>query len=173
MPKPLQPSTYTLRTLIDGGFLYVDKTRYLYQLVRPFVGIYFLARPRRFGKSLTISTLEEIFLGNKELFRDQWIYQSDYDWQPYPVLRFDFSRNTVQSAAKLEEVIDLYIGRLAQDYGIRADGIDFQSRLVDLVEQLGKKNRVVILVDEYDKPILDNIGNLSEAQRIRDTLKAF
>ena len=78
MVKPIQPSIYTFRRLIEGGFLYVDKTSYLYELVRYAAGVYFLAHPRRFGKSLTISTLEEIFLGNKELFRDLAIYASDY-----------------------------------------------------------------------------------------------
>ncbi len=77
MPKPVQASTYTFRNIIEGNFLYVDKTRYLYELVRPGTGIHFLARPRRFGKSLMISTLEEIFLGNRELFKGLWIDSSD------------------------------------------------------------------------------------------------
>ena len=77
MPKPVQASTYTFRKIIEGGFLYVDKTEHLYKLVHPASGVYFLARPRRFGKSLMISTLEEIFLGHKELFQGLWIYESD------------------------------------------------------------------------------------------------
>jgi len=68
MPKPIQPSTYTFRTLIEGGFPYVYKTQHLYELVRPIAGIYFFARSRRFGKSLLISTLEALFQGDKELF---------------------------------------------------------------------------------------------------------
>ena len=87
MLKPIQPSIYTFRRIINGGFVYIDKTRYLYELVRYAAGIYFLARPRRFGKSLTISTLEEIFLGNKELFRGLFLYESDYQWESYPALR--------------------------------------------------------------------------------------
>ncbi len=71
MPKPVQASSYTFRNIIEGGFLYVDKTRYLYDLIRHASGIYFLLRPRRFGKSLTVSTLEEVFGGNKELF--SWV----------------------------------------------------------------------------------------------------
>ena len=71
--QPIQASSYTFRTIIEGGYLYVDKTRTIYELVRGASGIYFLSRPRRFGKSLLISTLEEIFLGNKELFRGLWL----------------------------------------------------------------------------------------------------
>ena len=107
MPKPVQASTYTFRRIIEGGFLYVDKTHYLYDLVNPGAGVYFLARPRRFGKSLMISTLEEIFLGSRTLFQGLWIDSSDYDWQTYPVIRIDFSANAVTSAANLEQVIDL------------------------------------------------------------------
>ena len=66
MPQQIQATSYTFRNIIEGGFLYVDKTRYLYDLVRNFSGTYFLSRPRRFGKSLTVSTLEEIFHGRKE-----------------------------------------------------------------------------------------------------------
>ncbi len=87
MLKPLQASTYTFRDLIEGGFLYVDKTQYIYELIRYAKGVHFLSRPRRFGKSLLISTLAEIFRGNKELFQGLWLYESDYQWQTYPVIR--------------------------------------------------------------------------------------
>lgn len=173
MPKPIQSSTYTFRNIIEGGFLYVDKTRYLYQLIREATGIYFLSRPRRFGKSLTISTLEEIFKGSKELFKGLWIYDSEYSWQQYPVLRLDFSRNKVNSAVELEQVIDYFVAELAERYEVPLQGFDFQSRFDNLIQQLGKDRKIVILIDEYDKPILDNLSNLEEAKRIRDTLKSF
>jgi hypothetical protein len=173
MPKPLQPSTYTFRDLIDGGFLYVDKTRYLYELVRYAKGVYFLARPRRFGKSLMVSTLAEIFQGNRELFRGLWLDSSDYQWQVYPVIRLDFSQQSVKDADTLEKVIDLYNEEIAQNYGITLRGFDYQSRFRNLITQLGKERKVVILIDEYDKPMLDNIENLPAAQRIRETLKSF
>lgn len=173
MPKPVQASTYTFRDIIQGGFLYVDKTRYLYELVRYNKGIYFLSRPRRFGKSLTVSTLEEIFKGNKALFAGLWLHESDYDWQTYPVLHLDFSVNTVKDAAMLEKVIDTYTEEFADAYGVNIRGFDYQSRFRSLLLQLSQKKQVVILIDEYDKPILDHIGNLEEAKRVRDTLKAF
>lgn len=154
--------------------MYVDKTRYLYELVRPGTGIHFLARPRRFGKSLMISTLEEIFLGNRELFKGLWIDSSDYEWQLRPVIRIDFSANAVNSAANLVQVIDYYIEGIAQHYGVTLRGFDYQTRFGNLIQQLAQRGKkVVILIDEYDKPIIDNLTNLPQATAIRDTLKNF
>ena len=87
MLKSLPIGTYTFRDIIQGGSLYVDKTETIYELLRPSKGIFFLSRPRRFGKSLLISTLEEIFQGNRELFNGLWLYDSPYDWQIYPMLQ--------------------------------------------------------------------------------------
>ncbi|MEZ4870386.1 MAG: ATP-binding protein [Caldilineaceae bacterium] len=173
MPKPVQASTYTFRNLIEGGFLYVDKTRYLYALVHPTTGIYFLARPRRFGKSLMLSTLEEIFLGNRALFKGLWIDSSDYDWRPYPVIRFDFSSNSVNSAENLERFLDYYIAKVARTYGVTLRGFDYQSNLVELIEGVAQTGKVVLLIDEYDKPLIDHLQNLSEAVKIREVLKKF
>lgn len=174
MPKPVQASTYTFRDIIENGFLYIDKTRYLYEMVRYGKGTYFLARPRRFGKSLMLSTLEEIFLGNRALFSGLWIDTSDYEWQSYPVIRMDFSTNAVKSAANLEQVIDYYVEGIAQQYGITLRGFDYQSRFGSLIEQIARDDKkVVILIDEYDKPIIDHLDNLPVAIAIRETLKNF
>ena len=174
MLRPLPVTTQTFRKIIEGSLLYVDKTQYLYELLRNPTGAYFLARPRRFGKSLLISTLEEIFLGSKELFQNLWLYGSDYQWQTYPVIRLDFSLNTVKTAAALEQVIDYYLGRIAQSYSLTLQGFDYQSRFQDLIQQLAQSGQqVVILIDEYDKPLLDNLDQMAEAKQIRDTLKAF
>ncbi|MCB0122589.1 MAG: ATP-binding protein [Caldilineaceae bacterium] len=174
MPQPVQASTYTFRDIIENGCLYVDKTRYLYELVRHGKGTYFLARPRRFGKSLMISTLEEIFLGNKTLFAGLWITGSDYNWQRYPIIRFDFSKNSVRSAARLEQVLDYFLETLALQHNLTLRGFDYQSRLDNLIQQLAAQGeKVVILVDEYDKPLIDNLDNLPEALLIREILKNF
>lgn len=173
MPKPVQASSYTFRDIIEGGFLYVDKTRTIYDLVRYSKGVYFLARPRRFGKSLLISTLAEIFQGNKELFRGLWLYNSDYNWQTYPVVRIDFSRHAVKSAENLEQIIDYFIKEIAGQYGVTLNGFDYQSRFDNLIQQLGREHKVVILIDEYDKPLIDNLENLNAAKEIRETLKNF
>ncbi|MEZ4869080.1 MAG: AAA family ATPase [Caldilineaceae bacterium] len=175
MTKPIQATTYTFRDIIKAGFLYVDKTRYLYDLVRYPKGTYFISRPRRFGKSLTVSTLEEIFRGNKELFQGLWIYNSDYQWQAYPVIRIDFSLNSVKSASQLKEGIQLLLVEIAEQNGLTLTGNSYQHAFRNLVYQLADVHdgKVVLLIDEYDKPITDNLDNLAEAQQIRDTLRAL
>ncbi len=173
MPKPIQASSYNFRDIVESGFLYVDKTHLLYELVRYGKGVYFLARPRRFGKSLLLSTLEEIFLGNKELFKGLWIYGSDYRWQAHPVIHLDFSRYQVNSVDELKLRTQHYLQQIAQQNGLTLDEGPFDIQLVDLVIKLSRQRQVVILIDEYDKPILDNIHNLEEAKAIRNTLKAF
>ncbi|MEZ4867253.1 MAG: AAA family ATPase [Caldilineaceae bacterium] len=173
MSKPVQASTYNFRKIIEGNYLYVDKTRYLYELVRYGSGIFFLARPRRFGKSLLLSTLEEIFHGSKELFKGLWIYNSDYSWQPHPVVHIDFSRYQVSSVAELKMRLQDYWERIAQQYQLTLDDGPFDIQFVDLIIKLSRERQVVLLIDEYDKPILDNIHNLEEAKAIRHTLKGF
>lgn len=90
MPKPLPTTTASFRGIIEGNYRYIDKTKYIYDLVKNPKGAWFLSRPRRFGKSLLISTLEELFRGQRDLFHGLWIDQSDYDWTAYPVIRLDF-----------------------------------------------------------------------------------
>ena len=92
--KELTTSIYTFENLIQGNFLYVDKTEYIWQLVKPAKEMYFLSRPRRFGKSLTLSTLKAVFEGKKELFKGLAIYDKPYDWQPYPVVHLSFGDYT-------------------------------------------------------------------------------
>jgi hypothetical protein len=173
MPKPVQASTYTFRKIIEGGFLYIDKTQYLYDLARPASGVYFLARPRRFGKSLTISTLDEIFQGNQELFHGLWIATSDYDWQTYPVIRMDFSRLQVTTDDELKAGIIRYLEQIAHQHGVTLGEGPYYAKLEDLILALAAQKPVVILIDEYDKPLIDNLHNLSEAQKMRETLKGF
>jgi hypothetical protein len=178
MLKPVQASSPTFRDIIEGGFLYVDKTRYLYELVRYSKGIYFLSRPRRFGKSLTISTLEEIFKGEKALFRDLWLYKSDYQWQVYPIIRIDFNQERVHTAKELEAVLISFLRQIAARHQITLPKSNYQRQFRHLIEAMaGQGNpgqqKVVILIDEYDKPIIDNIENAAEAIRIRNTLKGF
>lgn len=173
MPKPLAVWTHTFRDIIEGGFHYIDKTRHIYELVRYPKGVYFLARPRRFGKSTLITTLEELFAGNRALFRGLWIDQSDYDWQPYAVVRFDFSEHRVRDAETLAKVLDYFVENIADEHQITLKGFDHQSKLSNLIKQLASKQKVVILIDEYDKPITDNLTNLAEARQIRDVLRDF
>lgn len=174
MLKPLPIGNATFRHIIEGGFLYIDKTRYIYELIRPYKGVYFLARPRRFGKSLMVSTLEEVFRGNKHLFKGLWIDENgDYDWPIHPVIRLDLGRKQITSAAELEKYLDFQIQLIAKDNNVDLLGYDAETHLQDLIRHLAKENRVVILIDEYDKPILDNITELDDAEEIRKVLKGF
>lgn len=173
MPKPVQASVYTFRRLIEGGYVYVDKTQYLYEIAHRSTGIFFLSRPRRFGKSLLLSTLDELFRGSRELFSGLWIDSSDYGWEAYPVVRIDFSRYQAQTAAEFKNVFQLYLKQIAREYEIELPDAPFDVLFAELILRLSKTRQVVLLIDEYDKPILDNITNLDEARAIRDVLKGF
>lgn len=177
MLKPLPVTTYTLRKIIEDGLLYVDKTQYIYELLQYASAAYFLSRPRRFGKSLLISTLYEILRGNKELFQGLWIYDSSYSWKAHPVIRIDFSQERVYTAEELEQTIREYLHEIAAMYNITLADAPSQRMFRRLIQQLASQTqpptRVAILIDEYDKPILDNLENIEEAKRIRDKLRAF
>ena len=173
MPKPIQPSTYTFPDLIKGGFLYIDKTRHLYELIRGGKGIFFLARPRRFGKSLLISTLETIFHGHRHLFQGLWIATSDYEWPVHPVIRIDFGRMQVSSADELKAGIERYLRQIARQHAVTLGDGPYYALLEELILALAAEKQVVILIDEYDKPLTDNLTNLAEAEKIRDVLRGF
>lgn len=173
MLKPLPIGIQTFRKIVEGGYLYVDKTPLIYDLIRNPSGVYFLSRPRRFGKSLLISTLEEIFLGNKELFQGLWLYESEYTWPAHPMIRIDFSLERVQSTARMEEVIGHYLEEIAWSYDLDLIEGSYQRQFRWLIQQLAQKERVVILIDEYDYPIIDNIENPAIAAEVRDVLKGF
>ena len=143
--------------LINDGYVYVDKTDLVYSLVTE-GKIYFLVRPRRFGKSLLISTLEHYFLGHKELFKGLKIDSLEKDWLEYPVFHIDFNGIDFARFGKLEEIIDFNLTAWEKKYGIVPDkqldaGLRFVQVLQKAHELTGR--HCVVLVDEYDKPMLD------------------
>jgi hypothetical protein len=160
--------------LISEGYLYVDKTEYIWNLINPAGESYFLSRPRRFGKSLTVSTLEAIFRGRKDLFKGLAIYDKDYDWKEYPIIHLSFGDYNVVSDALLElpDYLMAKVQRIAEEHGIQVTGTTPGLRFGDLIDKLSSKSSVVILVDEYDKPILDNISD-SRIKEIQKCLKGF
>jgi hypothetical protein len=170
--RPISTSIFTFADLIDGGYVYVDKTARLYDLVRPYKGVYFLSRPRRFGKSLTISTLEAVFQGRRELFRGLAIDATDYDWKPYPVIRIDLGSKQAWDAAGLKHSLGLAVKQAAQRHGIELPADEPHHMFESLVMTLGRDQKVVVLIDEYDKPILGNIENPAVGE-ILQVLKAF
>ena len=170
--KLLPIGIQSFKKIIDGGYLYVDKTRDIYRLITE-GEVYFLSRPRRFGKSLLLSTLEAIFLGQRELFKGLWIDSVDHAWEPHPVIRIDFSQFRVEDAGMLKVKLEERIQEVAVSYGVTCNIGDYQKQFRDLIRQLSDKGKVVVLIDEYDKPIIDNIEDVEKAGRIRDILKGF
>ena len=118
MRKNLSTSVYTFRTIIQENGMYVDKTKDLYKLVSKLNGQYFFSRPRRFGKSLTISTLESIFLGEKDLFKGLYIYEQDYDWKKYPIIRLSLNGLSSETAEELERKIKFELDDIGEDFNI-------------------------------------------------------
>ncbi len=174
MRKKLSTSIYTFRTIIDLGCMYVDKTREIFDLASRPEGQFFLSRPRRFGKSLTLSTLESVFLGEKELFKGLYIYDQPYDWKKYPIIRLALNKMSSETAAELEEKLSWSLNRMAKSSGITLTASTAASKFQELIEELASENnKVVVLIDEYDKPILDNILNTEEVLKIRTLLKKF
>ncbi len=115
--KKLPIGIQTFRKIIEENYLYVDKTEHIHKLIVQ-GSVYFFSRPRRFGKSLLISTLNEIFEGNKELFKGLWIYDADYAWEKYPVVRIDFSRKKAENKDDLKGFILHQLNNIAGKYGI-------------------------------------------------------
>ena len=161
------------KILTDHAHLYVDKTGFAYQLIEAGIPHYFLSRPRRFGKSLFVSTLKQIFQGNKKLFKGCKIYKSAYDWQKFPVVHFDFSQVASCTLEEFKESLQDYLAKIASSFDVSLKGRSLQMRLSSFIEELAKKNRVVVLIDECDKPIIDNISRPEVARQNRELLCGF
>ena len=156
-----------------GGYVYVDKTEYVYSLARlstPF----FLSRPRRFGKSLLLSTMEYYFLGKKDLFKGLALSEKEKEWTEYPVLKISFGQSSYETKDNLFAVFDSILSDYEKQFCITKSSDSYSVRLKNLIrdayEQTGKQ--VVILIDEYDKPILDALYTEYEEQN-RQELRAF
>ena len=171
--KRLPVGIQTFRDIVQNDYLYVDKTDKIFDLVNNPKGVYFFSRPRRFGKSLLISTLNEIFEGEKELFKDLWIYKADYAWEKHPVIRIDFSKSKARSANELINYIVYQLEKTALLYGIQLEQTQYDIKFDELLTKLSEINKVVVLIDEYDKPIIDNIENKELAVELREILKGF
>ena len=151
--------------------VYIDKTAFIVPLIENYNYV-FISRPRRFGKSLFISTLEEFFRGNRELFKDLDIYAYD-KWDNYPVIRIDFSTTDNSTPAVLKDSISEKMTAIAADYNVNISTSIKSLYLFNLVELLYEKfnKRVVILIDEYDKPITDHFTDPEKADANRDVLR--
>jgi hypothetical protein len=170
--KKLPIGIQSIQEILEEGQLYVDKTGFALNLIKNGKH-YFLSRPRRFGKSLFIDTLEHIFKGNKELFKGLEIYNSGYDWQKYPILHFDFAQILNRTLQQLETGLQEALQDQAKLHGVLVTGASSQSQLKRLVIELSKKRPVVVLIDEYDSAIINNLKNPEIAEKNRDLLKDF
>ena len=170
--KKLPIGIQTFREIIEEGYVYVDKTDHAWALASS-GKYYFLSRPRRFGKSLFLDTLKELHEGSEPLFRGLYIHDR-WDWsRRHPVIRLDFSAGVLQSRAELDMSIRELLVRNQRRLGLECEAQSLPGCLAELIirahEQSGE--RVVVLVDEYDKPILDNITDLARAAEVREGLK--
>ncbi|MBR4666061.1 MAG: AAA family ATPase [Lentisphaeria bacterium] len=172
--KDLTSGVSSFEDLIKGNYFYIDKTEYIWNLIQTYKGLYFLSRPRRFGKSLTLSTLKAVFEGKKELFKGLAIYNKPYDWKPYPVIHLSFGDYNIVTNAKdeLPNYLMSKIRRIAQEYSIPLPDDTPANCFGCLIDKISEKNQTVILVDEYDKPILDNITS-PDVKELLKILKGF
>ena len=158
----------------NDGYVYVDKTELIYKLA-DMGSYYFLSRPRRFGKSLLISTMDAYFSGKRELFKGLAIEKLEHDWTQYPILHLDLNNEKYNSADSLDHILDLNLSNWEKIYGSYEKEKSFSLRFAGIIQRAYEKtgHRVVILVDEYDKPMLQTIGNEELSDAFRSTLKAF
>ncbi len=170
--KQIAPDISFFEQLRRGNFLYVDKTEYIWKLIQSPSAEFFLSRPRRFGKSLTLTTLKAVFEGKKELFEGLAIYDKPYDWKAYPVIHLDMGCCMAKDAAQLEGFLRDTLKEVAWKNGLALEGESVSSAFRMLIGRLSVSQPVVILIDEYDKPILNNVTSEAVGD-ILSVLKGF
>ena len=184
IPRKLPIGVQSFKVLRNDRYLYVDKTEYITQLVTS-SRVYFLSRPRRFGKSLFLSTLAAYFLGQKELFNGLYLEKAEEEqavlenraaWQEYPVFYLDFNTGQYNTERSLMSQLNLLLSRFEEVYGTNKNEEEISQRFAGVIQRAYQQTskQVVILVDEYDKPLLQTIGvNETLNEQYRNELKAF
>ena len=171
--KKLPLGKQNFEDIIERDLLYVDKTQQIYQLIQN-GDLYFLSRPRRFGKSLLVSIFKHLFSGKKELFKSLYISkETDYAFESYPVLQFNFA-NYGLKVQNLEAVLSSALQRYARQHEVDLDTVSLSVQFQTLVENIAKKGKpVVLLIDEYDKPIVDFLTDHEQAKTNQEVLRRF
>ncbi|MDR2198034.1 MAG: ATP-binding protein [Deltaproteobacteria bacterium] len=190
MRKEIPKIIQTFSEVISDNMLYADKTEYIYNIIKKFK-VCFLCRPRRFGKSLLLSTIQSLFSGERELFKGLWIDSSDYTFQKHPVIRLSMDYSKTSEPGMLEKQILLDLHDLGKDEGISITDLTIDAALKQLVKGLYENynnlqstasidhdrqepvRKVVILIDEYDAPIIDNLDNSMMAENNHKILHDF
>ena len=175
--KPIATDTYNFERLMTDGYTYVDKTAVLYPLINKSIGSqFFLSRPRRFGKSLLMSTFKSLFQGRRDLFKGLAIDSLEYDWKTYPVLHLDMGSMQRPTVEEFEDFLCRSLDRLANEHEVEiSDSKIPADKFISLCDALAAKSphkQFVMLVDEYDKPLLGTL-NTPEVIKFRDALKSF
>ena len=165
----------TFERIRQENRLYIDKTQYVYRLTHTSSAFVFLSRPRRFGKSLLVSTLESYFEGRKELFDGLAIENLEKEWAVNPVLHFDLSGGKHQNEEQLTRYLDSILKENENKFGICSQDIDPNMRLNHLIQAVYQKTgkRVVVLIDEYDAPLLDVVHNNEQLEKMRNIMRNF
>ena len=164
----------TFQKIREENYVYVDKTQFIYELASS-DSYYFLSRPRRFGKSLLVSTFESFFRGKRELFKGLAIDFMDWDWKEYPVFHLDFSGKVYEDLSELDDILNQHLRVWEAELGYTMEGSApddrFKTAIRTAAETSGR--RVVILIDEYDQPLVHNIANQKLLESFRKKLSAF
>ena len=165
----------TFEKIRNGNYLYIDKTEIIYRLTHAASNYVFLSRPRRFGKSLLTSTLKAYFEGRRDLFKGLAMERLETEWTEYPVLHFDMSLGKHMEKEQLERYLLSQLEQIEEDYGIHSDSPDSNIRLTKLIrhvyEQTGRQ--AVVLIDEYDAPLLDVVHEEKNLPVLRDIMRNF
>ena len=162
------------RIRVEDKF-YIDKTEYVYRMAHTDGTYFFLSRPRRFGKSLLLTTMQSYFEGKKDLFKGLAIEKLEKDWISYPVLHFDMSMGKHMVIAQLERYFDQQLAEQEQKWGITNPAVDANVRLISLIQTAYRETgkQVVILIDEYDAPLLDVVHEDEELEELRNAMRNF
>ena len=174
MLKRLPVGIQTFSNIIEGDMLYIDKTEYIWNMIQLSKYV-FLSRPRRFGKSLLVSTLQAYFEGRRELFKGLYIESVEKEWTEYPVLRFDMSMGKHMEREQLERYLIYILGENEKRFGIISDHPDPNVRMKNLISQVYEKTgkKVVVLIDEYDAPLLDVVHEDTKFPILRNVMRNF
>lgn len=165
----------TFEEIITRNLLYVDKTEYVYRMTHSGGKHFFLSRPRRFGKSLLVSTFKSYFQGKKELFKGLAIEKLEKDWTEYPVLHFSMAGGKHMEKDQLERYLGNRLAEQEKVWGIKTPAVDANDRLIALIQTAYEKTgkQVVVLIDEYDAPLLDVVHEDSHLKDLRNVMRNF
>lgn len=169
--KKLPIGIQNIRTILEEDYIYVDKTDLIRNLCEDGPSHFYFSRPGGFGRSLLLSTLREIFNGNKELFKGLKIYNSDYLWKRYPVIYIDLNQISGRTSNDFEKEFIEQLKNIGKNYGVEATESHLISQVVRLIKQMSNEERVIVLIDNCDNPVSNQIQDIETAKRKSEMIK--